>query len=284
MAALAARLQVARVVHPFPSLLDAGVVAVVAAVAGAEPARIAVLGVTMLLLQLAIGAANDWADAPADATANPAKPIPRGLLRRRSVALLAAVLAAAGLALAAAAGPLVLGIACLGLASGLAYDFRLKGTRWSWLPYAVGIPLLPVFAWVGATGRLPAAFVLLIGLAVVAGAALAIANALADVDRDRAAGVETVATALGTERAQRLGAAMIAIAATAAVGSAIVLGGSTGWVVVATGGGLLAVAGVRVGWGGDARRRQRAWELQGLGAGVLAAGWVGAVAAGGLAG
>lgn len=281
VAALVSLAAIARVVHPFPSLLDAAVVAAVAAVAGADGARIALLAGAMLLLQLSIGAANDWADAPADATANPTKPIPRGLLRRRSVAILAAVLAGSGLTMAAASGRATLVIACLGLAAGLAYDFRLKGTRWSWLPYAVGIPLLPVFAWVGATGRLPAAFVPLIGLAVVAGAALAIANALADVDRDRAAGVETVATALGVERSQRLGAALIAVAATVAVGSAIGLGGPPGWVAVAAAGGLLAIAGVRVGWGRDARRRQRAWELQGLGAGLLAAGWVGAAAAAG---
>ena len=38
------------------------------------------------------------------------------------------------------------------LAIGYGYDLRFKGTAWSWLPFAVGIPLLPVFGWVGATG------------------------------------------------------------------------------------------------------------------------------------
>ena len=31
-----------------------------------------------------------------------------------------------------------------------------KGTAWSWLPFAVGIPLLPVYGWLGAAGALPA--------------------------------------------------------------------------------------------------------------------------------
>ncbi len=271
----------ARVLHPFPSLLDAAVVAAVAAVAGAPAARIALLAVAMLVLQLSIGAANDWADAPADATANPAKPIPRGLVRRRTAALLAAVLAGIGLTMAGVAGAAAFAIACVGLAAGLAYDLRLKGTRWSWLPYAIGIPLLPVFAWVGATGRLPAPFVVLIPLAVVAGAALAIANALADLERDQAAGTETIATALGVKRARRLGAVLLAGAATAALATAIALGGPLGWIAVVVAGALLAIGGLSLGWASGPRARQRAWEVQGLGAGILAAGWVGAVAAAG---
>jgi 4-hydroxybenzoate polyprenyltransferase len=279
------RVAIARLFHPFPSALDAVVVAAVAALAGAPADRIAVLALAMLFLQFSIGVGNDWADAPADATANPAKAIPRGLVRRRTAAVLAILLALAGLVLAAAAGMLALAIACVGLAAGLAYDLRLKGTRWSWLPYAVGIPLLPVFAWAGATGTLPPAFGVLLPLAVGAGAALAVANALADLERDRAAGTETVATALGIERARRLGAGLIATTSMAAVASAIALGGSPGGVLVATAGGMVAIIGVRIGWRGSARSRQRAWELQGLGAGLLAAGWVGAVAgAGRLAG
>lgn len=278
LARLAARV---RVVHPFPSLLDAAVVAAIAALAGAPASRVALLAVAMLLLQLSIGATNDWADATADATANPAKPIPRGLVRRRSAALLAVVLAGLGLPLAGAAGAAAFAVACLGLAAGLAYDLALKGTRWSWLPYAIGIPLLPVFAWVGATGELPAPFVVLVPLAVAAGAALAIANALADLEQDRAAGTETIATALGMERARRLGAGLLVTAATAAIATAIALGGPPGWIAVAMAGGLVAIGGVWFGWGAGARARQRAWEIQGLGAGLLAAGWVGAVAAAG---
>ena len=35
------------------------------------------------------------------------------------------------------------------IAIGLAYDLRLKGTAWSWLPFAVGIPILPVYRLAG---------------------------------------------------------------------------------------------------------------------------------------
>lgn len=269
------------VVHPFPSTLDAAIVAAIAAVAGAPAAMVAVLGFAMLLLQFAIGAANDWADAPADATANPAKPIPAGVIRRRTVARLAGLLGVAGLGLAWSAGSVAFTVAVAGLAVGLAYDLRLKGTRWSWVPYAIGIPLLPVFAWGGATGGLPGPFLVLVPLAAVAGAALAVANALADLERDRAAGTETVATSLGAAGARRIGAALMLIAVAAAVASAVALGGPSGWVAVVVAGGILALGGVLVGWGGSPRARQRAWELQGLAAGIMATGWVGAVAAGG---
>lgn len=274
-----------RLVHPFPSILDAAVVAAVAAAAGASLARVGLLAVSMLLLQLGIGTVNDWADAPADARAQPGKPIPSGLVGRRAAGWLGVVLVAAGLVAAAAAGPVALTVAGLGLAAGLAYDLRLKGTRWSWVPYAIGIPLLPVFAWAGATGELPATFVVLVPLAAAAGASLALANAVADLERDEAAGVETIATVLGVERARRAGAALMATTASLAVWSLLALGAASAWVAVAAAGGLLAIVGVAVGWMHGRRARQRAWELQALGAGLLATGWVAAVAeAGRLAG
>ena len=127
-------------------------------------------------------------------------------------------------------------MAAAGLAAGLAYDLRLKGTRWSWVPYAVGIPLLPVFAWIGATGTLPAAFAVLVPIAMLAGAALAVANALADVERDPGAGTETIATSLGLVRARRIGAVLRGLVVAAALGSAVAFGGDVAWIAVAAAG------------------------------------------------
>ena len=72
----------------------------------------------------------------------------------------------------------------MGLGIGLAYDLWAKGTTLSWLPFAVGIPLLPVYGWYGATGELPGLFVVLVPAAANAGTALAIANAIVDMERD----------------------------------------------------------------------------------------------------
>jgi 4-hydroxybenzoate polyprenyltransferase len=275
---------IARLVHPFPSTLDAVVTGAIAALAGADAVRVLHLAVSMLAIQAAIGAANDWADAPADATSRSSKPIPAGLVGRSSAARVAMAAGAFGVGLAALLGPLPLAVAALGLAVGLAYDLRLKGTRWSWLPYAVGIPLLPVYAWVGATGALPPAVGVLVLLAVIAGAGLAVANALADLERDAGAGTETVATALGVARARRAGAALQGVVAGGAVGSVILLGGAAVGVVITVVGAILLMAGVAVGWRGSPVARQHAWELQGVAAGVMAAGWLAALAAGDLLG
>ena len=136
----------------------------------------------MTSLQAAIGAVNDLADAPLDAV-KPRKPIPSGLVRR--VAAAVAIVA------------VVVGSGCpsRGVGDGgyrrarasvrLAYDLWLKGTAWSWLPFALGIPLLPVYAWLGATGSLPRVAIL-VPVAVAAGAGLAIGNGLADAERDAA--------------------------------------------------------------------------------------------------
>lgn len=267
-----------RLVHPFPSLLDAGVAAVLTAVAGGTAETALRLAASMFALQSAIGTLNDLVDEPRDRLAKPAKPIPSGDVGRGRARGVLIVLAAAGLGLAAMSGPWVVTIALLGLAIGVAYDLRLKGTVWSWLPFALGVPLLPVFAWVGDTGRLPPAFALILPAGVAAGASLAVANLLADIDRDRSIGVETLATRLGQTVAWRVGAILAGAVIAAALGSLVVLGGARLGIVVSAMGGILVAGGVALGRQASATRRERGWELQAIGVAVLAAGWVAALA------
>src|SRR5665647_3476860 len=158
-----------RLVHPFPSALDAAVTFALALVAGATAGRAALLGVAMLTIQFSIGAFNDVLDAPADAVAGRSKRQVDGRIPARVALRVAGVAGMVGLVLAALAGPAAALVALAGYGIGLAYDLRLKASPWSWLPYAMGIPLLPVFAWVGATGDLPAPILALAGLGVLAG-------------------------------------------------------------------------------------------------------------------
>jgi 4-hydroxybenzoate polyprenyltransferase len=232
----------------------------------------------MTLLQLGIGATNDVVDAPRDAGRKAGKPIPAGLVAIRSAATLAIGCFVTGLALAsttsAAAGPLAL----LVIAIGLAYDLRLKGTAWSWLPFAVGIPILPVFGWAAVGRALPAAFLVLVPAAVAAGAALAIANALVDVERDRAAAVSSVAIALGSDRASRLAIGLLAVIWVAAVGSSVNAGVATGPVVgIALAGVVPVVAAAAEARVASAAARERAWQAQAGGLAVLAAAWLTAI-------
>jgi 4-hydroxybenzoate polyprenyltransferase len=270
---------VVRLVHPFPSFLDAAVAACVASVAGAALPRALLLGLAMLFLQFAIGAANDWADAPTDSRAQPGKPIPSGVVTRAQAAGVAVAVGAVGLALAAAVGWAPLGLAAAGLAVGLAYDLRLKRSPWSWVAYAAGIPLLLGFGWVGSGQPMAGHAVVVLAIAAVAGAALSVANALADIERDRLAGVATIATELGVIRARRLGAILTGMTLVASVITATLLGARGPGALVALGGVLVSIIGVALGWQHSGLARRRAWEVQAVGLALLAAGWLATVAA-----
>ena len=249
-------------------------------------ATAALLGLAMTALQAAIGALNDLVDASHDAGRKPAKPIPAGLVSRglaRSIIVLAGGL---GLALTAVARPaepavgriLMAGLAVVGLGIGASYDLRAKGTAWSWLPFAVGIPLLPVFGWFGATGSVPIWFIVLVPMAGLAGAGLAIANARADLERDLEAGVGSVAVRLGSRTSWHVHAALLGSAAAAAVGWLL----ATDTTVPTLG--LVAIGLAAIGWGlwlgraGDAGRRERAWQLEAVGTAAVAVGWLASVA------
>lgn len=266
-----------RLTHPFPSLLDGAVTVAFALLAGATPATAGRLAIAMVSLQAAIGALNDLVDAPADAGLKPGKPIPAGLVAPAEARIVVVGGAALGIGLSLPSGPATTGVAILVLVIGALYDLRFKGTPWSWLPFAVGIPLLPVYGWLGATGTLPAAFGILVPVAVLAGAALAIANALPDIERDRAAGVSSVATRLGLRRAWAVHAMIQAVVVGLAVAGLAWTGAEErGLLPVAAGAGVVA-AGValcasrRAGW------RERGWELEAVGIGILGASWLAAV-------
>ena len=232
------------------------------------------LGVAMVALQASIGIVNDLVDAPRDVGRVPPKPIPAGLVGLRQAFLMASVAAGLGIGLSVASGlPLVV-IAVVVLAIGYGYDLVLKGTVWSWVPFAVGIPLLPVFGWVGVTGGLPQGSGIVVVAAMIAGAGLAIANARADVEVDRASGTASVATALGLERswwlANGLFLAVALVAGALLMGPGAFVGAALAALLLAgVGVGLLAIGAV-LGRKGSPRRRERAWEAQAIGLAVLA--------------
>ncbi len=266
---------IVRLVHPFPILVDALATAMVALVAGAEWPVALRLGGGMLGVQAAIGALNDLVDAPRDAGHKPGKPIPAGLVSPPLALGIAALAGGTGIVLTVPSGAPTVAVACLILAIGAAYDLRLKGTPWSWLPFAVGIPLLPVYAWLGATGTLPAPFVVLLPAAFLAGAALAGANALVDVERDRAAGVTSVAAHLGRARAWRLHAALHLVVLALAAASLVAWGRPVPLAVAAAGApGLLIGLGIGLAGMPSAGTRERGWELEVVGIAVLAGTWL----------
>ena len=257
-------------------------VAGVAMLAGGEPALAVRLGVSMTALQAAIGTLNDLVDAPFDAGRKPGKPIPAGLVPVPFARVMVGAGVIIGLVLAWPSGPALVALALLVLAIGFGYDLVAKGTAWSWLPFAVGIPILPLYGWLGATGAVAPFFVVLLPVAALAGAGLSIANTRADMDRDRAAGTSSVALALGDRWSWIVGTGVLVLAFVLAVGWAISAGqGSAASVAVVAAGGVVVLVGLILGRATGAARRERGWQVQAVGVAVVAIGWVAGVVGGG---
>lgn len=141
-----------RLVHPFPSRVVAGVTVAFVRLADSSPGvRLSLtLGLGMLCLQFAIGMLNDLIDVEDDRANKPWKALARGLVPLAGAKAVMGALIVTGLVLAGTHGTASLAIATAGLACGVAYDLRLKRTRWSWLPFALAFPLIPLWAFVAA--------------------------------------------------------------------------------------------------------------------------------------
>jgi 4-hydroxybenzoate polyprenyltransferase len=149
--------------------------------------------------QFAIGSANDVVDRELDARTKPWKPVARGAIDPAVATAFAAMLSLACLALSASLSMATLLAAVGGLGCGLAYDLRLKRSRWSWLPYGLAIPTLPVWAW-AAMERLTPRLLPAYPLGVLLGLSLHLANTLPDLEGDHAFGVRGLAHGLGRRR------------------------------------------------------------------------------------
>lgn len=233
----------------------------------------------MLGLQFSIGAANDWFDVELDALTKPSKPIPAGLVARRSATWVAFVSGGGGLALAAA-GAGVGGLATFAcavgmLAAGLAYDARLKRTALSWLPFAVAFPLLPLYSWLGAVGQPPPYSQVLLPVAFLAGPTLQLANGLVDAERDFRGGALGLVARLGRRRAWWVLAVLQLVINTLAV--AILFAdplsspASRAPVMAAA---ALALIGLVLSSARSTVTREWGWRCQAVALAVLAVGWL----------
>jgi len=248
-----------------------------ALVAGGTPEIALRLAAAMTLLQVAIGTLNDVADAPRDAGRTPLKPIPAGLVSIRAARTASVAAAFGGLLLVAPSGPATVAVALAGLGCGVVYDLALSRTAISWLPLAIALPLVPIYAWLGATGALPLALFVIVPMAALAGGGLAIGNALVDVEADRASNRATVAVAVGTAAAWRLHA----LALGAAIVMAVVLlpaGGSPASRPAIAAGAVGLGAGILLVLARTAIRRRLAWQFEAAGVASIGVGWILAVA------
>jgi 4-hydroxybenzoate polyprenyltransferase len=210
--AVAARWTVLELLHPIPSLLTTLAATGFAGIFGIGPRdrRFWWIAAIMLLVQFSISALNEWADADLDRRAGRQRPIPLGLVSP-AVALAVAVVGAVGaflLCVLTDLGPFALLLVGVGTACGWAYDLWLKATRLSFVPFAIAFPLMPF--WIGALAGRPlmSLVVLFVGGSPLA-TAIHLADSIPDRDRDREAGLRTLAVALGKPMAEMAAAGLL---------------------------------------------------------------------------
>jgi 4-hydroxybenzoate polyprenyltransferase len=270
-----------RLIHPFPTALNAlasVLLAVVAAHGWPGNALALRLAGTMLAVQSAIGIVNDIVDRELDAAAKPWKPIPSGAVPLGLARGLGALAILAALLLGASLGLAAFVLSTAGMCVGLAYDRWLKRSAFSSLTYAVALPLVPLWVWT-AQDRFTPSLLWVWPLGLVLGGALQLLNALPDLETDAAGGVHGTAQRLGRRDALIAGWGGYLVSCVLALGLGLVLGherkvllGGTALALM-----LLAVAVLTFMRRPGAGSLQLGWNLLAPGAGVLAVSWLAAM-------
>lgn len=147
-------------------------------------------------MQLAIAVLNDYCDRRLDVLSKKRKPIPLGLVQPREALVLGIALIVLMFVLLLPLPPLALLLSVLYLALGLGYNLGLKSTPLSGIVFALAIPLIPIYAFVG-VGHIVPLLYWLFPVAALLGMALNLANSLPDIEDDTAQGVRTLAVVLG---------------------------------------------------------------------------------------
>ena len=185
--------------HPFPLIAVVGLTALIGVSSAGDELGAELLARVvgaMFFAQLVIGWTNDYVDRDADARFQPSKPIPSGSVDARLVPFAAAIAGILAVGIAATLGWLPAVCAALGIGSGLAYNFALKPTPWSWAPFVVAFCVLPPFVWSGLEVW-HGAFAALYPIALPLTVAAHLANALPDIETDRESGRSSVVVRLG---------------------------------------------------------------------------------------
>jgi 4-hydroxybenzoate polyprenyltransferase len=231
----------------------------------------------MLGAQLAIGVVNELVDAELDAVAKPDKPIPAGLVSLRGarfVAILGVLLMSL---LSVGFGWAAFMFCALGAGTGIAYSVWLKRTMWSWIPYLVALPLIPIWVW-SALGRVDSGLLAIYPVGAPAIVAVQVAQSLPDIEVDRQSHIRTLAVVLGSDLARftSWGAMIVAASLAAVLALRLTQHADRVWIAAIVSTGLVGLNALI--W----RRNDRAGILAcfpcvALGAGALGIGWAAAL-------
>lgn len=171
--------------------------------ASLDPSVAVLIVLSMAAAQASIGVFNDVFDWQLDRESKPWRAIPAGFISPREAALIATVLLFLGSLFAALASSeaMILLLILAGVA--ILYSARLKRTVFSWLPYAIDYPSLPVWVMV-ALGCYDSLILIIFLLACPFAVAVHICNQLRDYEQDRDLGIRGLVQRLGRQRSIHL--------------------------------------------------------------------------------
>ena len=170
--------------HPEPVLAVTAVTGILAFSAG-RGAGTAWVVLAVLAGQLFTGWTNDYLDRDRDRRARRTdKPLAQDRIQPRTVAAAALVALGAAVPLSLASGVPATAVHLTAMAAATTYNFGVKATPLSVLPYAIAFALLPAFVTLGLpAGHWPPGWALAAGALIGAGAHFA--QVLPDIEQDR---------------------------------------------------------------------------------------------------
>jgi 4-hydroxybenzoate polyprenyltransferase len=149
-------------------------------------------------MQLSIAFLNDYCDRHLDARSKRGKPIVRGLVRPNEALLAGLLMIVVMLILLIQLNFLALLISLVYLVLFQGYNLGLKSTPLSGIIFAVGMPLIPLYAFAG-IGYIPSFFLWLVPVGFLLGVVINVSNSLPDIEEDAANGAMTLAVVLGVK-------------------------------------------------------------------------------------
>jgi 4-hydroxybenzoate polyprenyltransferase len=198
--------------HPAPAAAVTVLSGLLGILVGHDLGGLAVVAGVVGLSQLAVAWGNDAIDAGRDRTVGRTdKPLVAQWPQGRPYVAAAAVIASLAMtALAFAAAPVRAAVAAFaGLVSAQLYNWPLKATAFSIVPYIVSFAAIPYFIVASVPAAPPMALVV---AAAAFGGAAHLLNAVPDLADDDATGVRGLPQRLGAQRARRTAAALTAVA------------------------------------------------------------------------
>jgi len=189
-------------IHPFPVMMVVTLATILAIATARDTLDFSRLGRAIAALftsQVVVGISNDYHDRWLDAQGQSYKPLASGIVSPMEARVLIALAFILMLVFGISLGPIVFLLVLLGTFAGLLYNFWLRDTPFSWLPYVLGFITLPSAIWISME-RFDARQMLLvpIGLPLLIGVHLA--QTLPDTETDLALGVRGFAVTLGRAR------------------------------------------------------------------------------------